>query len=195
MIAAAVLAAGSGKRIGTPKVLLRYNRKSFLEHILTNLRRAGLNHIFVVVGKEFDHIKKTIASKYPYVYIQNPQPENGPLSSFKLALEKMPQQTTGALLILVDHPLVNEKTYRTLKSLAEKQSDMIIIPVFKGKNGHPVYFSRKFFQQLLEAPLTEGARYVVRNNPDVIQKFESDDPGVIADIDTKEDFDFYIKEN
>jgi len=192
MIVAVVLAAGLSKRIGRPKALLRYKKQSFLNHILINLQTAGINNIFVVLGQEFDRVKGSFSNKNPYIFIHNPHPEEGPLSSFKLALQKMPRETQGCLLVLVDHPLVTAETYRYIKYLGEKHQDAILIPVFKGQNGHPVYFGKKFFPQLLQAPLTEGARYVVHHNQQAIHKFETDDHGVIADIDTKDDFDLYI---
>lgn len=192
MITAAVLAAGSGKRIGQAKALLQYKQRSFLENILINLNTAGINDVFIVLGQEFEQIKKLLSSKYPYTFIHNRHPENGPLSSFRLALEKMPPDTTGCLLVLVDHPLVSSETYRKLKSLGEQITGAILIPVYQGKKGHPVYFDKKFFPEFFNCPLNEGARYVVRRNQEAIQKFETEDKGVIADIDTREDFNLYI---
>jgi molybdenum cofactor cytidylyltransferase len=192
MITAAVLAAGAGKRIGTPKALLRYKKHSFLETILINLYSAGITKIYVVVGMEFDKVQKSLSIQYPIDLIQNPHPEEGPLSSFKRALKKMPVETKGCIMVLVDHPLVMIQTYRHLKLLGEKNENSIYIPVYKNKNGHPVFFGKKFFAQLLRAPLSEGARYVVRQNPEAVQKFETSDEGVIADIDSQEDFDLFI---
>jgi molybdenum cofactor cytidylyltransferase len=98
-------------------------------------------------------------------------------------------------MVLVDHPLVSEDTYSLLIHTADKLPDSIIIPEFEGKNGHPVCFGKCFFPELLAAPLDQGARYVVRRNRDRIQKVAVNDPGIIRDIDTIDDYERYIGKN
>jgi CTP:molybdopterin cytidylyltransferase MocA len=192
MIAAAILAAGAGRRIGTPKALLQVKQQSFLETILRRLKNSGINNLFVVAGHQYEQVGSVIPDDLPCQLLKNSAPENGPLSSLQIALRSMDSVISGCIMVLVDHPLVTEETYCLLIQKAEKHPDLIIIPEFEGKNGHPVYFGKHFFPELLAAPWGQGARYVVHNNRNAILNVVVDDPGVIQDIDTAKDYERFI---
>ncbi|MBI5167162.1 MAG: NTP transferase domain-containing protein, partial [candidate division NC10 bacterium] len=64
----------------------------------------------------------------------------------------------------------------------------IIIPTYKGRRGHPVVFSRYLLPEILSAPPDQGARAVVRAHPDQVFEIETDEEGVVTDIDTLEDY-------
>ena len=192
MIAAAILAAGAGRRIGIPKALLQIGQHSFLETILRRINNSGITKFYVVAGHHFEQVKSVIPDDLPCQLLNNFTPENGPLSSLKIALKSMDPVISGCLMVLVDHPLVTENTYRYLIETAAQKPDSIIIPEFEGKNGHPVYFGGRFFDGLLDAPLDQGARYVVHQYRDTVLKVAVNDPGVIQDIDTPEDYERFI---
>jgi molybdopterin-guanine dinucleotide biosynthesis protein A len=44
-IYAGILAAGESTRMGSPKALLQFQGKTFLEHLVVTLRNAGLHEI------------------------------------------------------------------------------------------------------------------------------------------------------
>jgi molybdenum cofactor cytidylyltransferase len=188
MIAAVILAAGNSSRMGKPKALLTINDTTFLNSILSRVRISKYRNIIVVLGQHHELIKKSILSKGAYDVIRNQHPEQGQLSSLQLALHCIKEDMIGALVVLVDHPMVSEKTYQLISKMASKQPDSIIVPTFAGRKGHPVYFSRKFFDALLEAPLDQGARYVVTNNKSDVIYVPVNDAGIITDIDTPEQY-------
>jgi molybdenum cofactor cytidylyltransferase len=53
--------------------------------------------------------------------------------------------------------------------------------------GHPVGFSSRLKDELLAVSGDEGARAVVRRNDRDVRVIECDDPGILRDIDTRED--------
>jgi molybdenum cofactor cytidylyltransferase len=61
-------------------------------------------------------------------------------------------------------------------------------PTFEGVRGHPVLFARALFPELLEEALPEGARTVLRRYLGSRLLLPVDDPGILADIDTPEDY-------
>jgi molybdenum cofactor cytidylyltransferase len=65
---------------------------------------------------------------------------------------------------------------------------LIVIPTHKGKRGHPVLLSSRLFSELLNAPLDQGAKAVVRAHRDETLELETDDEGVIIDIDTPDEY-------
>lgn len=73
-----------------------------------------------------------------------------------------------------------------LINTAQSRAASIAVPVFSGKRGHPVLFSRDIFPELLSPAADEGAHTVVRRIPSRVLEVGVEDPGVIEDIDTPE---------
>ncbi len=186
-IAGILLAGGNSQRMGHPKALLTYNGFSFIDTILNNLQSAGCQPIISVLGEAGDTIcESTSVNNYECWY--NPKPQDGMLSSLKIAIEKLPAECDGFVLTLVDHPAVQLNTYIEIMKLAAENPDRIIIPQFFGKNGHPVFFGRRYFKQLLDTPKDQGARIVVHQHQDNIHFLAVEDSGILKDIDTPEEY-------
>jgi len=192
MNAAIILAAGNSRRMGSPKALLPFRNTSFIDHILQQVQKEGCRPIVPVLGKMAEAILKNSAvHRFPYII--NPAPDQGMLSSIKMGLGVLPPDAEGFLLILVDHPLVRQSTYHALLKAARVHPGYIIIPQFKQKHGHPVYFHRFFFKELLETPAAQSARTAVQNNKNRVYYLSVDDAGILKDIDTPQDFKKYGK--
>ena len=190
-IAGILLAAGNSIRMGRPKALLTFNGVSFIDTILNNLQSSGYQPIISILGEAGDTICEcTSVNNYECWYNSNPQ--EGMLSSLKIAIEHLPQECEGFVLALVDHPAVHRLTYQKLFESAAAAPDRIIIPQFYGKKGHPVYFGRRYFQQLLDTPNEQGARIVVHRNHRDIYFMPVEDAAILQDIDTPEEYQFLI---
>src|SRR5262245_54890851 len=98
MISAIVLAAGKSERMGSPKALLTYRGRTFLENILAAISESSIQNPVVVVG----HHRNEIAARMnlPNV-IFNPNYEQGMITSFQAGIRALPPGTAGALLFLV----------------------------------------------------------------------------------------------
>ena len=70
----------------------------------------------------------------------------------------------------------------------------IVVPIYRGRRGHPVLFSSRLFAELLTAPLDVWAKSVVDRHWDEVLEIETEDEGVIVDIDTPEEYHRRIKE-
>ena len=169
--------------MGQPKALLTYQGQTFIDSIIRKVKLAGIENIFVVTGRHGTQIRNKINNPDSWTYLNNPDPDRGQLSSIQIGLVHMPDDVMGMLLVLVDHPLVILSTYQAIISKANQYPDSIIIPTFNGKNGHPVYFGRKYFPELLQAPLDKGARTVVHKYNEQIIKICVEDQGILHDID------------
>ncbi len=187
-IAGILLAAGDSVRMGYPKALLTYNGVSFIDTILNNLQISGYQPIISILGEAGDTICEcTSVDNYECWY--NPNPQDGMLSSLKIAIKKLPDDCDGFVLALVDHPAVQLSTYQMILESAIKNPDRIIIPRFFGKKGHPVYFARRYFQQLLDTPNDQGAKIVVHRHQNDIYYLPVEDSAVLKDIDTPEEYE------
>jgi len=185
MIRSIILAAGSSTRMGQAKALLDIGGLSFLAHILRNHRAVSLP-VTIVLGDHQAEIQAAVDLSDAVVLI-NPRPEDGPLSSLRIALESA-EQAEAVVVHPVDHPLVSVGTLQTLLDVHDESPDGIIFPAFGARRGHPVLFPRRYFQDLRAAPLDQGARYVVRTHAESVISVEVMDEGVIHNIDTPTDY-------
>ncbi len=181
--------------MGQPKALLTYQGQTFIDSIIQNVKLAGIENIFVVTGTHGTQIRNKINNPDSRTYLNNPDPDRGQLSSIQIGLAQLTDDVIGMLLVLVDHPLVMLSTYQGIINKANQYPDSIIIPSFDGKNGHPVYFGRKYFQELLQAPLDKGARVVVHKYHEQIIKICVKDKGILQDIDLPEDYQNLVEVN
>ena len=192
-LAAIILAAGDSTRMGRPKALLPLGKDTFLSRIVNLAIADGLDPVKIVVGRHAVEINEALADLSASLII-NMQPELGQLSSLRLGLDSLPEEVDGAVVFLVDHPFVKAPALASLLEAFEAGEGEIVIPVYEGQRGHPVIFGRAVFEELFNAPLSQGARAVVRADPKRVVEVDVDDPGILADIDTPEAYEKALNE-
>jgi len=188
MIAAIILAAGASERMGEPKALLKFRGATFLETVLDASLAAGVERRIIVVGPDGD--KVLLGKDLSHVtVVRNPVPETGPLGSMKLAIaEVINHPVEGVVAWHVDRPHVAVATVQALLDRFASRDAAIVVPEYRGRRGHPVLFGREVFPELLSTSSAEGARAVVRADPSRVAVVPVDDPAVVEDVDTPEDY-------
>jgi len=192
MIAAVILSAGESSRMGSPKALLPVDGKSFIEGIIATLRRCRVGKILVVLGHHAAEIGPEIRD-LPVTVVINRDYRRGQLSSLIAAIKSLTVETAGEsveglLLHLVDHPFLSPAVVNAMIEGFYQTGKLIVVPTYRGKRGHPVLFSRDLFEELLEAPLDQGAKSVVHAHRDDTLEIPTEEEGVVVDIDTPEDY-------
>ncbi|HXG18927.1 MAG TPA: nucleotidyltransferase family protein, partial [Methylomirabilota bacterium] len=125
--------------------------------------------------------------------VVNPRYFQGQLSSLMVGIGALSPESEAAVVNLVDHPLVSPETIKTLITSFREHPLPILIAVYNGKRGHPVLFSSQVYGEIFAAPLDHGAKVVVRKDPSRVREISLDDPGIVADIDTPEDYRRYVR--
>jgi len=194
-LAGVVLAAGESRRMGTPKAALELEGRTFLACVLDGLAGAALAPLVVVAGVHLEAVRAALPAAPPVALLVNPTPERGQLSSLKIALRHLLAEApacAGVLVALVDHPAVAPQTPARLAALAldpERPSEQLIfVPSCNGRRGHPVVFRRAVWHELLAAADADGARAVTRRDRRRVREVAIDDPGILRDVDTPEDY-------
>jgi CTP:molybdopterin cytidylyltransferase MocA len=99
-------------------------------------------------------------------------------------LEPLERAGAEALLLApVDHPLFRVETVQALLRRFRAAGRPIVVPLYRGRRGHPVLLAAELFDELRRAPASIGARAVVRADPGRVEEVELDDPGVLFDLD------------
>jgi molybdenum cofactor cytidylyltransferase len=188
MVVGVVLSAGMSSRMGRPKALLPIGATSFVEWIVTSLRKTTIEKIVIVLGHNVAEIEAKIRH-LPVTILVNRDHAQGQLSSLIVALRALEKENVdGILLHLVDHPFLNPELVNLMIERFYESKKLIVVPTYKGRRGHPVIFSSRLFGELLSAPLDQGAKSVVRAHAADTLEIETDDEGITYDIDTPEEY-------
>jgi molybdenum cofactor cytidylyltransferase len=181
-LAAAILAAGESRRMGTPKALIPYRGTTFAGHLLEVTRHARVGLTRVVLGAGAEEIRAKLKLDASSVVL-NPDWPKGQLSSIQAAIRSLPDGATeGLLLCPVDHPIVSAKLVARLIEEFDSSGKPIVLPTYQGRRGHPVIFRAELYRELLEAPMEIGARQVVwAHNADVVE-VPTDEEGVVLNL-------------
>lgn len=197
MLAAVILSAGESSRMGSPKALVPFRGKTFLEHLLEIIRRYSESHMNanggsqigwtrIVLGAHADEIFAKL-SLDPAKVVLNPNWKSGQLSSIQAAIHSLPEnETNGILLFLVDHPLISADLLHKLIQQFYESGRPIVLPIYRGKRGHPVIFARQLYDELLTAPEQEGARAVVWAHAAEVLEVPTEEEGVVLNLNDPE---------
>jgi molybdenum cofactor cytidylyltransferase len=181
MLAAVILSGGASTRMGSPKALLPYQGKPFLDHLLEITNHPKISMKRVVLGPHAEAIARETKLTSDEILI-NENWEQGQLSSIHAALRSLTAGMDGMVLCLIDHPLISAELIAQLIHTFYATGAPIVLPVFDGKRGHPVIFSSRLFEQLLNAPIDQGARAVVWAHAKDVVEMPTTEEGCVLNL-------------
>jgi molybdenum cofactor cytidylyltransferase len=190
MIGAVLLTAGKSERMGgSPKALLDLRGKTFLEHVLSAIQNSGIENIVVVAG----HHRSDIAAAFPSLpLVFNANYEQGMGTSIQAGIRALPSGLSGAGIFLVDQPLIDPDTISSLASHVRRGH--IVLPIYRERPGHPVFFASDLFPEILSLRPDEGLHVVVRRDRSRVVAVPVKNGGILEDIDTPEQFSKLLRE-
>lgn len=176
--ACVVLAAGAGTRFGAPKAAAKLRDGTrFVDSVARAAQTGGADPVVVVLPQGVLAPAQTRA-------VINPAPESEQIASLRLGLARLANTgVDGTLAWPVDCPLVAPETVREIARAAGQRNAPIVVPTFDGRRGHPTYFARGVWPDLM-AVEEGGAQAIVRSYGDSVVSVAVDDEAVLADIDT-----------
>jgi len=184
---AILLAGGNSSRSGkTHKLLADLDGKPVIEQTVLNLKNAGIGDIIVVTGARKAEIEAALGSQ-SVEFVHNPRFADGMSTSISAGVAAIKANTAQTLICLADMPFVASETYEALLGAAEKVSEAdIFVPRFKGKRGNPVLWRKNMISALSNLSGDTGGRVIMQENVDKICEVDTEDPGVLIDLDTPE---------
>jgi molybdenum cofactor cytidylyltransferase len=194
MLASVILSGGASSRMGSPKALVPYQGRPFLEHLLEVTAHREIGARRVVLGAHAEPISKAVDLKADEIVI-NHEWQKGQLSSIQAALRSLPPGTDGILLCLIDHPLISSALVQDLIEQFYKTKKPVVLPVYEGRRGHPVIFSASLYDELLHAPLETGARAVVWAHSGEIEEVRTNEEGCVLNLNDPETLNKTIPQN
>lgn len=184
---AIILAAGSSRRMGSQKLLLPFTGSTIIETVIDNVLASSIEHVMVVLGPKQEEILKVIGDR-PVQYCHNPEHEKGMLSSIICGIRALPGDAVSALIFLGDQPGIPPAVTNTVINAYNEELFGIVIPVYNHRRGHPLLVDMKYRNEIEKLDLEEGLRALRHHFPQDVLEVEVDEPGILVDIDTREDY-------
>ena len=186
---AILLAAGESSRMGQLKALLPWQGQSLLEHQVSALREGGADRVVVVLGHRADDLRPLLEGKDGVSWTLNPHYLQGKTTSIKAGLSALDSVALDVILLLnVDQPRDAADVARVLEA-HRTHGHAVTVPEYRGKGGHPIALSATLLPELLEIDEdTQGIKAVVRRRPGSVQRLPIDNPGILLDLNTPEQY-------
>ena len=185
-IAAVVLAAGRSRRMAPHNKLLVTDRagKPMIARVVDNVLSSGARPILVVIGHQSENIESALAGK-PVNFIHATDYAEGLAASLKAGIAAVPEDCAAAMVCLGDMPLVTGRMIdRLLSAYDPEEGRQIVLPTFRGKQGNPMLWDRRFFPEMLQITGDSGARFLIGKYAEVLAEIEMGDDAVLRDFDT-----------
>jgi molybdenum cofactor cytidylyltransferase len=183
-ICGVLLAAGAGTRFGGGKLVHPLDDGvPIAAHAARNLVAAGLDVVAVIRPGDFA-LADVLEQEGCFVtHCADAIHGMGHTLAHGVAHAR---DAGGWVIALADMPRVQPATIqRVASSIAA--GDLIVAPRYQGERGHPVGFHAQLRDELLRLTGDTGAKAVLERHREALRLFESDDPGVVLDIDVKAD--------
>jgi len=186
VICGIVLAAGLGRRIGSPKALLTLDGRTFLDRAVEAFSGAGLE--VIVVMNPGVSAANSGGFRGHRVVNADPDQGNGMFGSVRLGVsEALRLGASGALLLPVDLPLVTSEDVRAVRARLGEGAE-VVVATHGGRRGHPIGISRAVMDEITTAPSAATLRDLVRRDPARVVEIPVSEAAIMG-VNTKEDLE------
>ncbi|MFP4077711.1 MAG: nucleotidyltransferase family protein [Bacillota bacterium] len=178
-----VLAGGYSSRAHANKMAFIYHGKPLILSTIETMK-PHVRRVVVVSGHHHGTLRLLLKGMPDVTIVKNPDYDQGMFSSIKVGMR---HTKDDVFIIPGDCPMVVSTTYDQL----EQGNHAIRVPAYQGRRGHPIFIASTLRDDLLKAPASTNLK-AFRDS----KGFETvpvDDPGILIDIDTKEDYDKITK--
>ncbi|WP_433801719.1 nucleotidyltransferase family protein [Actinomycetospora sp. CA-084318] len=185
-VAGLLLAAGAGRRMGTPKALVELDGEPLVARALRALHDAGCTPRVVVVGASADEAAAAArAADAEALVVRADGWAQGMGESLRAGLEALPADVDAVLVLLVDTPGIGPAALARVAAAATR--DGIVRGAYGGRPGHPVVFGHDHLAAVAAAAHDDvGARGYLAGRDDVAA-VEVGDVATRDDVDTPAD--------
>jgi molybdenum cofactor cytidylyltransferase len=186
-VAALVLAAGRGTRMGGPnKLSAELSGKPLVRHAVEAALGSRARPVVIVTGHEPERVEAALAG-LDVQRVHNPDYAEGLSTSLKAGLAALPDDVDGVIVLLGDMPRITAGLVdRLVEAFDPAKGALAVVPVRDGHRGNPVLFSRVFFPELRSVTGDVGARGLLGEHGDGVVEVAVSDDAAFLDVDTPE---------
>lgn len=179
--------------MGRPKLLLPWRGTTVAGAVADSLRAGGAGRIALVTAPADEALQAWGAAAGLIVAV-NPDPGRGMLSTVLAGIaalggtEALVARGETLLVCPADLPTLAPSSVSTLLQRMEQTGAPLAVPVHGGRRGHPLAIAAALVPEIAGLDATVGLRQLLDRHSGQVLAVEVEDPGVLADVDTPEDY-------
>ena len=188
MISAVVLAAGMSRRMGEPKMTLRWGKTTVIGQVVNVLLSSGLRDIVVVTGGARQQVEGAL-DDFPVRCQFNPRyREDEMIFSLQSGLPLLEDEAQAAMIVLGDQPKIEVNVVKAVIKAFDETRSQLVMPSYQMRRGHPWLAARPLWPEIMELSPPATLRNLLNNNAELIHYVEVYTGTVLSDIDTPDDY-------
>lgn len=190
-------AAGRSHRMGRAKLLLPFGEDTIVGTVVTTLERAAVRPIVLVLRPETGALRKWARARSLFI-VDNMEPERGMLSSIVEGIRglggarrlaaSLARNRACLLIMPADLPALRTATVNRLLDHQADCDSGIVLPTWQGRRGHPLLVHPRLVPAIETLDPAIGLRQLRELFPLEVETVETEDSGVLHDVDTAEDY-------
>lgn len=155
-IACVILAAGGADKLGFPKALAQFGRRTAIEIAVKNC--AGLGRPIVVLGDQAERVRPQVPKSAQVVV--NRRWRSGQIGSLLAGL-RLVSRDSAFLIYPVDHPRIERQLIDQLVRayFSRRPEEQIVMPRRNKRAGHPVIFAPELRSEMQKAKSAREVSY------------------------------------
>ena len=185
-IGAVVLAAGAGQRFGGGKLTALWRGQPLIVWAAQAALASCEGPVVTVLGTFAPEVAAVLPSDGRLSTLIAEDHALGMAHSLKAGLSALPEGLDGVFVFLGDMPRVPASLAAVLIA-ALAGGALAAAPMCDGQRGHPVLIAARLLPQLLALTGDRGAGALLSGLGDDLALIETDNRGVLFDVDTRAD--------
>lgn len=177
-------AAGESSRMGAWKLSMRLGDETVVERSVKNAL-ASCARVILVAGFRAEELAALFSDWRSVTVVENADYRRGMYSSIRAGTRLV--RTQRFFVALADMPFVPPRVFRALGELLDRSAAAggAARPFYRGRPGHPVLLPSSVIDKVLQFDNSHSMRDVLRGLR--MSRLDTDEEGVVLDIDTPED--------
>jgi molybdenum cofactor cytidylyltransferase len=172
--------------MGSQKVLLELGDRSLVQRVVDAALGSRAARTIVVVGHEAGPVTDQLTGR-PVTVVVNLEYAAGMSTSLQAGV-RAAGACDAAVILLGDQPFVTPALLDQLIERFAETGKAVVRPLVGGRPANPVLLSAALFREILEQRGDVGGREIVERHPDEVCLVPLDDPVVVVDIDSPQDY-------
>jgi molybdenum cofactor cytidylyltransferase len=178
MASGIILAGGYSSRAKSNKMVLKYKNIEIIRHAIIAMQDY-CDKVIVVTGHYHNDTLEVVKDFEKVIVVRNENYSQGMFSSVKRGVSEIDDDF---FLTPGDYPLIKKSTYEKVLNA----TGVIRVPTFNNRRGHPLFISKELINNLLKE--NDDSNLKLFRNKYEITNVETNDEGILKDIDTVNDY-------
>lgn len=179
--------------MGRPKLLLPLGGQTVIARLMHTLDHAAVADRIVVVRRDDAPLIQAVRESGGTAVLPEVDPPDMRASVEHgleaIAAQHQPDPEDGWLLIPADHPILLPEVLEHLVRQWQATSAALMVPVFDGRRGHPLFGRWHLLDEIRRIPANRGLNHLVQNHAADLLEVPVDDDSVLIDLDTPADYE------